>query len=104
MLAAPRVGISRKVLTERLNHLVDHGVHADGARAALAWALAENNAHPLTHEPGKPYPPDMRAITRVAREAKATIRTESRFDADHCQGVWECLSWIYGDRAQAPRP
>lgn len=86
----------------------DDSPRAVGVRTALSWALGERNEHPLTNRRSKKYPPDINAITKVAREARAVIRRPSRLerpvDPECCRGVWECLSWIYRNKARRPRP
>lgn len=91
-------------LAKQVNSRRSTTPYANGVRTALRWALGDESKHPLKEEVTKKYPPDMGAITKVAREAKVVGKKHPLLNGDYCRGVWECLSWIYGYRARPPRP
>lgn len=71
-----------------------------GVRDALDWVLGDKNEHPLTKQASEKYPPDMRAIGDLAREARRRRRTD--VPPEYRRGVRECLAWIYGYRRREP--
>jgi hypothetical protein len=83
---------------KRRRNTTPHGV---GVRAALAWVLGEKNEHPLTNEASDGYPPNMQAITDVARDATAS-RKYPKLSSEYLRGVRDCLRWINGTRSREP--
>jgi len=74
-----------------------------GVLDALAWALGEQNKHPITEQPTPQFPPDMETIAKVAEEARAAAQNHSKLRPEYCTAVHECLKWIDGSGLKQPR-
>lgn len=88
--------------SKQVNNGRSRSSYADGVQKALAWALGQENKHPITGEASKDYPPDMTAIRKISREAQDAIKQPRRFDRHYCRGVQETLAWIHSSLARRP--